>query len=93
MIGDPTTVANQSTKSLYQKLYILSLQIAEGLGPNLSFQSYFAQKKITGQIGQIYQYTYQTIAGIFANYSWDAALKNEIFLCVMVWKMFYDQAL
>ena len=37
-----------------QKLYILSLQIAEGLGPNLSFQSYFAQKKITGQIGQIY---------------------------------------
>ena len=52
-----------------QKLYILSLQIAEGLGPNLSFQSYFAQKKITGQIGQIYQCTYQTIAGIFANYS------------------------
>ena len=28
------------------------------MGPNLSFQSYFAQKKITGQIGQIYQCTY-----------------------------------
>ena len=51
-----------------QKLYILSLQIAEGLGPNLSFQSYFAQKKITGQIGQSVP-TYRTIAGIFANYS------------------------
>ena len=41
------------------------------IGPQFIFSKLFCTKKITGQIGQIYTSvpTYQTIAGIFANYS------------------------